>query len=1285
MIRSRLVQIFIASLFFLSQTNAQTTATGHEQARAIVNFSDLAAYDLAHPPPIPAYPIEENEDDDERPIKPPAPPNEIHMRQSQANNLAAAPLPLLPISPNPTDTFQAYPDNSSYIPPDTHGAVDSNYCVTTINANVRIQTRAGVTVSTVSLNTFFNAVNPSGSTFDPRVHYDPYTNRWILVCVAHAQATTSCVLLAVSQTSNPTGSWYTYNVLADATGTNWFDFPNVGFNKNWIVITGNYFTNAANNYSYAKVFAFNKNNVINNINANYTAFTQASSFSLAPALTYSSTLEDMFMPENWNGLAGQLRLWKILGPVGSETMVSVGYPTSAITWMYQGNNGNDFAPQTGTANKLQTNDDRLTQTIFMNNKLWTAHNCFFPTTTPTRSSVMWWQFDTLANPIQIGFIDDQTNTNFYAFPTITVNADDDALIGFSAFSATSHPSAGYALRIHTDVIDSVRQPFLFRHGLGTYYKTYSGTRNRWGDYSATAYDPLSPKDFWTLQEATQLTSNAWDTWWAHVLCGTPATPGSVTMPSPICTGVSGTYSIPAVTGANSYVWTVSGTGWSGTSTTNSISLLAGTGTATVTVAAVGNCATSAVYTFNPSPTPVPVQGTITGPTSPCPNTTATYTVGPLANATSYAWSVSGTGWSGTSTTNSINVTVGTGVGTLSVAGSGVCGLGALATLTVTPAATPAAATTITAPSPICVDQTATFTTPTIANATSYTWTVSGTGWSGTSTTNSINVTVGSGLGTLTVRGTNTCGSGSIFTLSNIQPDSIPNTPVIGAQAAPCPNTTATYSVTPIGNATSYVWTVSGTGWSGSSTTSSINVTVGTGTGTLTCAAVGPCGTSTAATMTVTPAPLPATPASITVPSPLCIGQTVAFTTPSLANATSYVWVVSGTGWSGTSTTNSINVTVGSGVGTIKVAGLNACDTGAFYTLNNLQPDSIPNTPVIGTQAAPCPNTTATYSVTPIANATSYTWTVSGTGWSGSSNTSSINVTVGTGVGTLTCTATGPCGTSAAATLTVTPAPLPAAAISMTIPSPLCSGNIITVTTPSLANATSYVWTITGTGWSGSSTTNSINVTVGTGNATITVAGQNTCGTGTSFTSNTLVPVVTPTATFTINNHVTYLNNNVIITYTGNASATATYTWTFDGGAATPGTGQGPQTVSWSTPGMKHVTLLVTENGCTSPAAYMDSVLVNDPASVKTIVNDKLVDIVPNPNTGTFDIAFGSYPNVPFNVEITDMQGKTLYSEHFDYAKNDRVTINVPYLPAGVYTTSIHMGLQTINKKLTIIK
>ncbi len=60
-----------------------------------------------------------------------------------------------------------------------------------------------------------------------------------------------------------------------------------------------------------------------------------------------------------------------------------------------------------------------------------------------------------------------------------------------------------------------------------------------------------------------------------------------------------------------------------------------------------------------------------------------------------------------------------------------------------------------------------------------------------------------------------------------------------------------------------------------------------------------------------------------------------------------------------------------------------------------------------------------------------------------------------------------------------------------------------------------------------------------------------------------------------------------LTYTGGAGPGATYTWNFNGGAANPGTGPGPHTVSWPSPGIKTISLVVEENGCASTPFSVD--------------------------------------------------------------------------------------------------
>ncbi len=68
----------------------------------------------------------------------------------------------------------------------------------------------------------------------------------------------------------------------------------------------------------------------------------------------------------------------------------------------------------------------------------------------------------------------------------------------------------------------------------------------------------------------------------------PAQPASISGADPVCSGVSETYTAPAVAGASSYTWTFPG-GWIGTSTTNSITVTTGTFSGNITVTANNSC------------------------------------------------------------------------------------------------------------------------------------------------------------------------------------------------------------------------------------------------------------------------------------------------------------------------------------------------------------------------------------------------------------------------------------------------------------------------------------------------------------------------------------------------------------------------------------------------------------------------------------------------------------------------------------------------------------------------
>lgn len=59
--------------------------------------------------------------------------------------------PSLPASPAPAADFQALTDNATWFPPDTDAAVGTNYVITMLNTQMRIQKRDGTIVQTLTL------------------------------------------------------------------------------------------------------------------------------------------------------------------------------------------------------------------------------------------------------------------------------------------------------------------------------------------------------------------------------------------------------------------------------------------------------------------------------------------------------------------------------------------------------------------------------------------------------------------------------------------------------------------------------------------------------------------------------------------------------------------------------------------------------------------------------------------------------------------------------------------------------------------------------------------------------------------------------------------------------------------------------------------------------------------------------------------------------------------------------------------------------------------------------
>lgn len=436
-----------------------------------------------------------------------------------------------PNPPSLATNFQGITD-TGWIPPDTDGAVGPNHVVSAVNGGVLIQNRTGGAISQVSLNAFWASVLPSGNSFDPRILYDRFNNRWITSAVDNSSSAASSLLLGVSATSDPTGSWFLRRYDADADNNEWADYPTMGFNKNWITIGLNMFQ-IGGGFTRPQVYAIDKMALYGGGPGTGVFWGSLSStdygFTIMPATTEDNTTDTQYLARVWGqtGGSGYLALHTITGPVGSPTLsAAYAFPQAAGAGWSGSAGVTNIGPQLG-GNPLNIGDDRIHGLVYRAGELWVSHHIFLPAGGPNRAAVQWWNLTAASGGVlQRGRIDSGSSATSFGYPTIAVNGNEDALVGYSRFGTSQYPSANYAFRYGTDAAGTLQADTLLKAGESNYLRVDGVGRNRWGDYSSTHVDPVNGTDLWTIQEYARA-GNTWGTWWARLSPqGTPPGPAN---------------------------------------------------------------------------------------------------------------------------------------------------------------------------------------------------------------------------------------------------------------------------------------------------------------------------------------------------------------------------------------------------------------------------------------------------------------------------------------------------------------------------------------------------------------------------------------------------------------------------------------------------------------------------------------------------------------------------------------------------------------------------------------
>lgn len=145
---------------------------------------------------------------------------------------------------------------------------------------------------------------------------------------------------------------------------------------------------------------------------------------------------------------------------------------------------------------------------------------------------------------------------------------------------------------------------------------------------------------------------------------------------------------------------------------------------------------------------------------------------------------------------------------------------------------------------------------------------------------------------------------------------------------------------------------------------------------------------------------------------------------------------------------------------------------------------------------------------------------------------------------------------------------------------------------------------------------------------------------------------TPTSDFIVSSINCY-GENTDVTYQGTGNSMCQFTWSFGGGAAIPGFGYGPHTVSYQTSGTYNISLTVSQNGC---ASGLTTHQVTMPEELISTVN--IIDIVcPGASTGSISVVASGGTPYPGGNYVFEWSNGVMGSSNTN-------------IPGGVYTVSI---------------
>jgi hypothetical protein len=448
----------------------------------------------------------------------------------------------------------------AYIPPDTDGDVGPDHYFQVVNCSYAIYNKSGLKVlGPLGSSSVWAGMPNNSNDGDAVVLYDEIADRWLFTQFSLPNYPNGPFyqMIAISQTPDPTGSWYRYQY----SFTSMPDYPKFGIWPDGYYMTCNRFGPGSGGYAGTGAAAFDRTLMLaGDPSAQMVWFALPGSneaYSMLPS-DCDGEFPPMGTPNYFTYMnSGNPHLGILEFSVNWSTPLSstLGNLLSLPVTTFSSNLGGGI-PQLGTTYKLATLSDRLMYRLQFRkfNDHWSMLCNHSVNVGSNVAGIRWYELRKTTGAWAVY----QESTYAPAdgksrwMGSIAMDSAGNIALGYSISSSTMYPSIRYTGRMSSD---PVNQMTVAERGIMDGTGCQQSSTRRWGDYSSMRVDASAPTTFWYTTEYYSMSSSSnWQTRIASFSFTNDFTTFATAGPVNVCIGDSSQLNAEAYGGSGNYTY-----------------------------------------------------------------------------------------------------------------------------------------------------------------------------------------------------------------------------------------------------------------------------------------------------------------------------------------------------------------------------------------------------------------------------------------------------------------------------------------------------------------------------------------------------------------------------------------------------------------------------------------------------------------------------------------------------------------------------------------------------------